>query len=860
METDSDSIQQASDDTTSTLPGKLAPPSTSDRFWSKLSLWYWAAIIVVGLALFAKLYQDAPQMPPRSSAAATLAPDMELRVMYPDMLSAPLRKADNVPVLVDLFGSGAVTYTIALSSTPSIVYTDRLQQVVTPRMNLSLDPCCQANAVLYPQALPADGIWRQPITVIVYADQAGSASTSVPRLDFVMQREPVWWTFLRRLLLLFADLGLAVAVALAFAGWAFDQQRKREEQQKWEQQREEQHRQAVWQAQLAYAQQKCQHDLLVGVGELMKLRRKLADGGQDESHRIEVERLLESFRAQTESQDSPQHEQILEKAVLRLMSNRALSEDELEAVEYLLGRETLTRENADKGTKEAFRWLGGLVQWSDSEIDIALDMVLAIYKRFGYSMAILKLTEEVVEAWIILKQPSSNEVEQRLHEFPEILQNPRFANIKYDPRFGIYRRSEPQQYRYSWARQYHVDTIAQQLKGMLGIDVRLFHPVPPQRYWGLIPTSQPEQPPCVFGFPEHEDAVYGADWLYKAFSGQQMSSLRDIDGQRSQDSASSTVPTYVPFPVIAYLSSDLDGTEQTERAWLQQFVHALGEEWINLLANNVSVWNELSGQECDMLAALLCGATGANETLRQRFLHAAHCRAVRPQPEKFNVKQSNLDFISDEMERSIRIGNLVRSIVLHAQDTGVNPMADPNRFEMWLTLRPPHMTHTVIVAVMPQYAGRRAGPIWANTTRLVKRLQSHNVLVHLLATQKPPHGYSSLAVEDMSVPKHELAMLFDNAFGYHQYGEVRSDTSENNTEHCKIASLKRLLDDESLDIAADLADALLTLAAGSPSRLFHIIYDVLVNHFADISDDSYETRIAPSEFMRVLQAYKTQTP
>ena len=145
---------------------------------------------MVGLAMLAKLYQDAPQMPPRSSVATTLAPDVELRVTHPDRLGAPLRKADSVPLIVELLGSGAVTYTVALSSTPSMVYTDRLQEVVAPRVNLSLDPCCQPSAMLYPQAPPADGLWWQPLTVAVYADEAGAASLSVPRLDFVMQREP----------------------------------------------------------------------------------------------------------------------------------------------------------------------------------------------------------------------------------------------------------------------------------------------------------------------------------------------------------------------------------------------------------------------------------------------------------------------------------------------------------------------------------------------------------------------------------------------------------------------------------------------------------------------------------------------
>ena len=814
-----------------------------------MSLWYWAAIVVVGLAMLAKLYQDAPQMPPRSSVATTLAPDVELRVTHPDRLGAPLRKADSVPLIVELLGSGAVTYTIALSSTPSIVYTDRLQEVVAPRVNLSLDPCCQASVVLYPQAPPADGLWWQPLTVAVYADEAGAASLSVPRLDFVMQREPAWWTCLRRLLLLFADLGLAVAVALAFAGWAFDQKKQRDEQQKWEQQREEQHQQAVWQAQLAHVQQKCQHDLLDGVGELLTLRRKLVDDGQDESRRIEVERLLESFRALTESKDSLQHEQVIAKAVSRLKSRHALSEDELESVRYLIDRETLTPENADQSAKEAFRRLGDQAQGSDP--DLALDSVGGLYRRFAYSLAIRDLTVVTIRQWYDRKHPSREEVNERLHLVRYLLHDPRLVDIPYSARSQLYRRSEPQQYRYSWARPCHLDAIALQLKEMLGNDVRPFHPVPPQRYLDLMPTSQPEQPPSVFWFPEHEDAEYGAHSLCKAFLDQQMDSLRDIDGQLSQDSASSTVPTFVPFPVIARLSSDLNGTEQSERAWLRQFAQALGEEWIKLLACNLLVWSGLSAQERNMLAALLYDTAGTREDLRHRFLNANRCQVAQLQPEKLDGQQP---------DREIIIGSLVRSIEQHAQSAGANPQPGPNRLDMWLTLRPPHMTHTVIVAVMPQYAGRQANPIWANATLLVKRLQSYNVIVHLLATQKPPRGFSSLAVEEMTLSELQLAKVFDSAFGYREVKTKQAGTVESATGPCKIASLNRLLDDGFSDISADFADALLRTANGSPSRLFHIMYDVFVNHFIDSSDGSYGSKVAPSELMWVLQAYKKQTP
>lgn len=101
----------------------------------------------------------------------------------------------------------------------------------------------------------------------------------------------------------------------------------------------------------------------------------------------------------------------------------------------------------------------------------------------------------------------------------------------------------------------------------------------------------------------------------------------------------------------------------------------------------------------------------------------------------------------------------------------------------------------------------------------------------------------------------QLAALLDDAFGFRSARFGQRDIRHDSNDGCTIEAISRLLDDDSLDIADEVADALLNNADGSPSRLLHMMHLILKQRIANLQGHETEFKLSHLDIMNVVQTY-----
>lgn len=855
-----------------------SPQENSDKQggWTallRMSRWYWGAIGVIVLAALAQFFQAAPTTLPATVASATLAPNATLIVAYPEEVRPVLREADRAPLVITLQGTGAFTYTVTLSTTGALsfsaplIFMDSHQQTVAPRAELAVNGCCQSSVVFYLQA--TTGAWeRKSVGVSVYAAPSSATMPGAPALDLTLDLEPVWWTWGRRALLVFADLGLAVAVALAFGGWALDRRQreeessrerdqKREETERQKRQREARDETQLWQAHLERAKKTCEHDLLAGVTELRALESTLNDTAEHNRRRASLEILLQSYKVTTADPNSLAVERCLERIGARIKVRHAFTTDELEALTYLFD---------DTPTSEDTTGIDGLVTRLSTRNDATVPAELLqatqdLHHRFEYSLAIRDIAVEMIAAWYesIQKSLPPEEIDAALERSTHLLADPRLAHLPLSRRTHLYKLPVAPPHQYPWANPDRVAEITSHLRIMLDVDASKSAEVPPTSWSPRLPPAGFVRKPHILKFPVYEDAACAAHLLRARLINIALQALQKIDGApdrvagtplpESVQAASSG--DFVPFPVPVILTLD---TTETDRQ-LKQVVFAVADAWIALLACSPSIWGGLLPADRLMLARLLHFFMRTDDELRYRLLqHRRSTQCRQEEPNSADRQALTSGFVHQDHDAIIK--KLAASIAVHAQDATTFGPVDANRLETWLTLRPAYFTHTVVVALAnPALVTEMHPPSWMAWLHLTKRLQDNNVIVHLLAAQTPEAPLLQRVAEDCAIPREQLAALLDDAFGFWAFPSLRRDIPPDGVGGCKIEAISRLLDDDSLDINDEITDALLDKAGGSPSRLLHMMYLILKQRLATLQGDEPEFKLSYMDIVRVVQTY-----
>ena len=848
---------------------KHADKSEGWLAWRRISRWYWGAIGVIALAALARFVQAAPVTTPTTVVSATLTPGVALQITYPRIVSPVLREADRAPLALTLQGAGVITYTVALSTSAPLLFTDSRQQVVDPRAELAVNGCCQSNVVFYPQANAE--VWHlQPVEVSAYAAPPGAPLPTTPTLTFTLSLEPVWWTWGRRALMLFAELGLAVSVALALGGWAIEQQR-RDEEQKVERQREQkederrrrqreaQSQEALWRSRIERAQKVGERNLLAGVSELLVLSRTLGSNPEDVRRRTELDTVLQSYRLGAAELNSLAVEQCLEEVAARLLARQTFSEDELRAITSLF----------DHDATEQAKMLSRRAETTTP--DELLQAARKLHHRFSYSPAIANLAVELIREWWTKiqndgatdKAGKADKANEALEPLSHLLSDPRLACIPFTRRTHLYRLPTVTSYQYPWANPDDVAAIAQYVETMLRVDLRGFAEVPATAWEQRLPLPGFVRQPHVLKFPAHEDADCAAHLLRAHLIDAAHRGLQQKDGARfcqdvdaTTDDSKGTAPSesFAPFSVAVALKIDASLPQKLPILQLTPVAHAIAEEWLALLACSPQLWDGLKSAQRSMLAGLLQMAVRTQAELQywlRQHRHATRCQqqdaAAADGPSTSGLVHQSDDAIMEK---------LAASITSHWHDAQPADNVAIERLETWLTLRPDYFTHTVVVALVHPAPVRVAlAEWWRSWFYLADRLRAHNVIVHLLTAQTPDAPPLHRLAEDCTAPKVQLAKLLDDVFGYNSSRFLQHDRRDDGGDGCKIEAISRLLDDNSLDLVDELSDALLTKAAGSPSRLLHMMHLILKHRIADRRGNEAEFKLSHLDIMNVVQTY-----
>jgi hypothetical protein len=857
-----------------------ATPSTqanSDRQgdWTALrciSSWYWGAIGVIVLAGMAQFFQAAPTMMPATVASAVLAPGISLQVAYPETVRPVLREADKTPLALTLQGVGVITYTVALSSSTPLIFMDSRLQIVAPRAELAVNGCCQSSTLLYPQATTGVGWWT-PITITVFAATASVATPGAPVLEFAVKLEPVWWTWGRRAILVFADLGLAVAIALAFSGWALDRKRREEEHQKERNQEQKEdearkrqlevrHQARLWQAQVEHAKKMCEHDLLAGVTALLALKGTLTDNPEHNRRRTALDTVLQSYTMTTTDPDSLAGERCLGRVAARIKTRHVFLETELDALD-LLFHPTPAAEDATN-IRPHVRALSSRGDVTSPEY--LLQATMDMQHRFEYSPAIRDLTIEMIVEWydrISKDNGQEIDIDGALAPLRYLLHDPRLAHIPFMRRTRLYDLPTVLPYQYAWANPDDIAAIASTLQIMLKIDLHTFAEVPSTLWRPRLPSAGFASQPRILKFPTHEDAECGAHLLHAHLITTALESFQAIDGAADQvagtlldeGAGKPLCAGFVPFSVPIFLTMDTPQFDRPLLAQLTQLAYGVGEEWIALLACSPSIWGGLSTGQQAILARLLQFVTRTNAELQYRLLLYRQSNRCRHETAvAIDGKSSKPGFARQDNEAIIK--KLVAGIVIHWQDAAPVVEVDANRMETWLTLRPAYFTHTVVVALInPTPKPEATASLWLSWFHLAKRLRERNVVVHLLAAQLPGVPLLQCVAEDCTVSVVQLAALLDDVFGFRSSRFSQRDMRDDGADGCRIEAISRLLDIDSFDIADEVTDALLDKAGGSPSRLLHMMHLILKNRLATTQANEPEFKLSHLDVMSVVQTY-----
>lgn len=849
--------------------------------WFRFSGWYWGAIGVIVLAVVAQFLKSAPVTAPDTIVSAALAQGVTLQIAYPKDVRPVLREADRVPIALTLQGAGAITSTVALSSSVPLLYTDSSQQVVAPRAELSVKGCCQSSTVFYPQA--SSGAWyREPVEVNVYAAPLGAPLPDIPIRTFTFYLEPVWLTWGRRVLSLFAELGLAVSVALALGGWAIERQRILEEQnetrrrelredERQRRQREVQNQETLWLSRIEHAHKTGGRDLLAGVSELIALAGTLDDSAEGDQRRVGLDTTLQSFRFSAADPNSLVVEQCLEHIATRLQTGQTFTEDELCTLTFLFDDGV-----AAQGTSEIRSLVEGLSSRNDeTSPDDLLQTTINLQRKFEYSLAICNLAIELIAEWYarIRKDDASVNVDVELTPLAHLMSDPRLAHIPFSSRTHLYRLSTRIAYQYPWANPDDVANIASHLDPMLHVDSSRFAEVPtisgrPRRpssalSWGpRLPSPGFVGQPHLLKFPVYEDADCAAHLLHAYLIDQANSGLQRIDGVQDKGAAASSdeaagkilPPDFVPFSVLVTLKLDTTVNEQQHLGQLKPLAYAIGEEWLALLACSPSLWSGLPLVQRSILAELLQLVVRTKTEIQYRLLHYRQNNRCQQQEAVTHERDSYRGIA--RLDDTAIIKKLAASISSHWQQASPADYLDLDRLETWLTLRPANFTHTVVVAlVQPAHTTMSIVEWWQSWFHLASRLRTRNVIIHLLAIQLPVAPPLHRLIEDCAVPKAQLAELLDNAFGATRLEHEQHDKPNTGVDGCKIDTISRLLDVGSIDLVDDVTEALLYNAEGSPSRLLHMMYLVLKHRIASLQGDEKEFQLSHLDIVNVVQTY-----
>lgn len=844
--------------------------------WRSISRWYWGAIGVIAVAALAQFFRAAPVTTPATVVSAALAPGVTLHLAYPREVRPVLRAADRAPLVLTLQGAGAITYTVALSTSAPLLLLDSGQQVVNPRAELAVNGCCQSSVIFYPQVSSEAWHW-QPVEVSAYTAPAGALLPGIPTKSFTLYLEPVWLTWGRRVLLLFAELGLAVSVALALGGWAIERQRREEDQQvarnrerkddeRQQRQIETQRQEALWQSRLEHARKTGEHDLLAGVCELRALDRILSSDSKDAQRRTELDSALQFYRRSAADPSSLVVEACLEEIATRLQMGQTFTEDELSALTFLFDHA-----DAEQGANQTRELVTLLSRRTDvTSPEDLLRATRDLHDKFEYSPAIRNLAIELIDEWWTktTNDGVGADIDTTvLMPLAHLMSDPRLAHIPFTRRTHLYRLPTVTTYQYPWANPDTVAEIASHLRTMLKVDLRGFAEVLNTAWHPRLPSPGFIRQPHLLRFPVHEDADCAAHLLHAYLIATASAGLQQIDGQQingalgqvahtstDENMGKAVVESFVPFSVAVALKIDAAPQHQLPLMQLKPVAHAVAEEWLALLACSPLFWGGLALSQRNMVAGLLQLVVRTQAELYYRLRE--HRQSNRCQQREASATGRQATPGRAHQNDDVITKKLAANIASYWRNVPSVDNVEIERLETWLALRPAYFTHTVVVALVhPAPATVALEEWWHAWFHLIYRLRTYNVIVHLLTAQMPAVSPIHRLAEDCTVPNVQLAALLDDAFGFSSSRFARRDIRPDGEGGCRIETISRLLDADSLDIADEVADALLNNAAGSPSRLLHMMHLILKQRVANLRAHETEFKLNHLDIMNVVQTY-----
>lgn len=839
--------------------------------WRRISRWYWGAIGVIALAALARFVQAAPVTTPATVVSTALTPDVALQIAYPRVVRPVLREADRAPLVVTLQGVSVISYTVALSTSEPLLFIDNQYKSVAPRTELAIDRCCQSSALFYPQA--STDTWHlQSVEVSAYAAPSGAPLPTTPTLAFTLNLEPMWLTWGRRALLLFAELGLAVSVALALGGWAMEQQR-RDKEQKVERQRERkeeerqrrqleaQRQEALWRRRIEHAQKIGEHNLVAGVSELLSLSRTLGSNPEDVRRRTGLDTTLQSYRLGAADPNSLAVEECLEQIATHLHAGQTFSKDELNALGFLFDHDA-TKQDTSKVSE-----LVAMLSHRDDAIrsNELLQAIRNLHYRFEYSPAIANLTVELILEWWTKTQADgvAGKIDQELKPFTHLMSDPRLARIPFTQRIHLYRLPIVASYQYPWANPDVVAAIASHLRGMLQVDLRGLAEAPATAWSPRLPSPGFVRQPHLLRFPVHDDADCAAHLLYAHLINTARAGLQRVDGASSGEgvgaaaddgAGKAAAESFVPFSVAVALKIDAAPQQELPVLQLKPVAHAIAEEWLTLLACSPLLWDGLKAAQRTILAALLQMVVRTQAELQYRLHQHRQCNRCQ-QPDVATDDRHPTPGLAHRSDDAV-FKKLAANIASHWRASQPAAHVEIECLETWLTLRPSYFTHTVVVALVhPASTTAALAEWWRSWFHLAYRLRAHNVIVQLLTAQMPDVSPIHRLAEDCTVTKVQLAALLDDVFGFKSLRFSQRGMRNDGGAGCKIEAISRLLDDDSLDIVDEVTDALLNEAKGSPSRLLHMMHLILKHRIADPQGSETEFKLSHLDIMNVVQTY-----
>ncbi|HHW88973.1 MAG TPA: hypothetical protein GX400_22515 [Chloroflexi bacterium] len=794
--------------------------------WRSISRWYWGAISVIAVAALAQFFRAAPVTTPGTAVSATLAPGVTLQIAYPREVRPVLRPADESPLALTLQGAGTVTYTVALSASTPLLFTDSQQQVVNPRAELAVNGCCQSSVIFYPQASSKAWHW-QPVEINAYVTASGAPPPGAPTLTFTLYLEPVWSTWGRRLLLLFAELGLAVSVALALGGWAIERQNRQQEQTN----REYDRRQELylrWEARLESARKLCVENLLTGMGQLLDIEEEIQKTPERD---WKLDRWLQQvkdaqaiIKAEFVRPDSNQIEQCLEQITRRLESKQSLAANELDAIEHLFNDEFSTSDRDSGSLKAHLEALG-----KERDSDTTLKAASYLYNRFEYSPAVRNLVVTLIKEWYDSEcEKNSADIKGvSLGEFRYLLHDPRLFHIPSKIRTDLYRWPDLGSYLYPWAN----GSETNKLRAMLwktSISVGGNHDDP-----RLVKIDY--EYPHILQYPEAIDADCGSFLIYAQLHRESQAALQNEDRPKSPGRHSSS---FAPFPAFVDLGkASKFPTSAVQLFCLHSYVRAVSDSWIRLLACNLDLWSGLQKSQKEMLAGLLMFTSASESTLRYRLLEYF----LNEQCRKRDLGATLSEFgVLHRAEDEIRISKLSNDIEKNYRSANLPNKPDEDVLTMWLSVRPPFLTHTVIIALAKHDLGLQFG---ANSLddvdSLSRHLLRHRVIVHLAIAKLSDISQSWLSTR---------YNLLDCRCSNTQLNDVAKAVLGDDLS----SVIAQILSEGDADKQEQAVEKILEASQGSPGRLCHNLYQIYI-----AASDNPEQRLTFEVIEKILRTNST---